>query len=364
VRQASGQSTSSLPHPAVVETASLASAWDVGDVAEATEPATGTVNHTLLLTTSRGRFVLRGYRHREREPVEREHAVIEHVRARGLPAVAPLPLLGGSRGSHASRDHTILERDGRFYALFPWARGWQVPRAALGPAEAAAMGAFLARLHRALADFPADRVSIPRRSYAFTRSKTLARIDELAGIVRAGAATDPLAPTMLARLAAQRAHVETLPDAVDVSWGGLEEQVIHGDYQETNLFFADGPHGLGAADESRGADGQYGGCAVSAIIDWDQTHLAPRAREVIRALDYAFGFEPRTCRAFLRAYRTEEPLPLEELDIAAAAHNTLASHGLWLYEAHYAEGNHRVTRLLEDAGTFVLSAERWQRARA
>lgn len=42
--------------------------------------------------------------------MERERAVIAHVRARGLPAVAPLSLPNG---------HTIHERDGRFYALFP-----------------------------------------------------------------------------------------------------------------------------------------------------------------------------------------------------------------------------------------------------
>jgi Ser/Thr protein kinase RdoA (MazF antagonist) len=325
---------------AAASVASVAMAWDIGDVAEARAPDAGTVNQTVLLTTSRGRFVLRGYRHHDREPVEREHAVIAHVRARGLPAVAPLPLPGG---------HTIHESDGRFYALLPWAAGQQVPRAAIGAREAAAMGAFLARLHRALCDFPTDRLPIPRRSYAFAKPATLARIDELAETVRAGAAADPLAPTVLTRLAGQRAHVEALPDAPRLDVGGLAEQVIHGDYQEANLFFTD--------------HDPAGGCSVSAVIDWDQTYLAPRAREVMRTLDLVFGFEPTKCWHFLRAYRAEQPLPLPELDVAAAAYDMLTSHSLWVYEALYVEGNRRVARFLEGSGAYVPVMERWQRVR-
>ncbi|HET7770377.1 MAG TPA: hypothetical protein VFN74_16500 [Chloroflexota bacterium] len=63
-------------------------AWDVGAVVHARRPERGTVNQTLLLTTERGRFVLRGYRHTELEPVAREHAVIAHVCARGNRRVA------------------------------------------------------------------------------------------------------------------------------------------------------------------------------------------------------------------------------------------------------------------------------------
>jgi Ser/Thr protein kinase RdoA (MazF antagonist) len=258
--------------------------------------------------------------------------------------VAPLPLPGGG---------TIHDRGGRFYALFPRASGRQVARAALGPREAAAMGAFLARLHQALGDFPADRVPIPRRSDAFTRSATLARIDALMDTVRAGAAADPVAPTVLARLAGQRAHVARLPAAGEIDFGGLPEQVVHGDYQESNLFFADRDVAGGAAD----------GCAISAIIDWDQTYLAPRAREVMRTLELVFGLDPTRCWHFLRAYRAEVPLPLEELDTAAVAFDVLTSHGLWVYEERYVQGNGRVARLLEGSGDFVPLAARWRRAR-
>src|SRR5687768_5445064 len=130
--------------------AEVVGAWGVGAIAAAAAPATGTINRTVLLTTARGRFALRGYRHRDRAPVDREHALIAYAAARGVPAVAPLPLPGGG---------TLLERGGRFFALFPWAPGRQVARAAVGGAEAAAMGAALGRLHLALRGFPSAGLS-------------------------------------------------------------------------------------------------------------------------------------------------------------------------------------------------------------
>src|SRR4029450_4931130 len=90
--------------------------WHIGPVQASSTPDSGTINRTLLVETAAGRFVLRGYRHADRTLVEREDAGIAHGCSHGLPAVAPLPLPGGG---------TILERGGRFYALFLHAPGTQ-----------------------------------------------------------------------------------------------------------------------------------------------------------------------------------------------------------------------------------------------
>ena len=79
----------------------ILSAWRIGAVHSIRPPATGTINRTLLVDAASGRYVLRAYRHAERAPVEREHAVIAHVCVRRLPAVAPIALPSGA---------TILER--------------------------------------------------------------------------------------------------------------------------------------------------------------------------------------------------------------------------------------------------------------
>jgi len=309
--------------------------WGMGALLEARQPDTGTVNRTVELMTDQGRFVLRGYRHLKSEPITREHRVIAHVRSQGMPAVAPIPLPGGD---------ALLELDGRYYSLFPWAAGRQVRREDIGPDEAAAMGACLARLHVALSTFPVDQVPIPRRAASFSRDATLGSIDELEAKIGDAVLTDPLASTVLERLAGQRAYVARLADGGLGTGAALPAQVVHGDFQDTNLFFEGG--------------------AITGIIDWDQTHLAARASEIIRTFDLVFGFEQERCLQFSRAYRAEQPLALEELDAAAAAYDIKAAHGLWVYEELYVHGNRRVARFLEGSGPFLPPAERWAHARA
>jgi homoserine kinase type II len=283
--------------------------------------------------------VLRGYRHRERAPVDREHALIAYAAARGVPAVAPLPLPASGGG-------TVLERGGRFYALFPWAAGRQVARADVGAAEAAAMGAAQGQLHLALRDFPT--AGLPRRGDIPDRADTLARMARLEGVIRAGAARDPLAAIALERLAGQRGHLARLPAGAAAAGpaAAQPEQALHGDYQDANLFFAGG--------------------RVSAVIDWDQAALAAPAWEVVRTLQLVFGYDPVRCRRFLDAYRAVRPLPLADLDAAVAVRDVLEAHGLWVLETLYLAGDRRVARFLQEPDTvpFVPVAERWARARA
>ncbi|MDP9371979.1 MAG: phosphotransferase [Chloroflexota bacterium] len=306
-------------------------AWGMGAVLSSTTPDSGTLNRTLLLATTTGEYVLWGYRFRDREPVEREHAVIAHAQARGVPAVGPLPLPSGG---------TILERDGRFYALFPRASGHQIRRRDLGTREAAAMGACLAALHRALRDFPAER--LPRRQFTPDRDATLAGIARLEEAIRRRGGGDATDAAALVRLADRRAWFEQGPADAPVDLTPLEHQAVHGDYQEANLFFEGG--------------------RVSAVIDWERVCVIPRAWEVVRTLDLAFAFAPDPCRGFLAAYRTGLPLPLPDLDLAAEHYGLMRKHGLWLYEALYLEGNERVRPLIHPGG-FVPIAERWARLR-
>lgn len=227
--------------------------------------------------------------------------------------MAPLPRPGGA---------TWLERGGLCYALFPRAPGAQLRRDQLGPREAAAMGAGLAELHRALADAPAHLAG--ERALAHRREATLAALARYLGLARARG--DALS---VRYLEGQRAYLQALPDD-ERGLADLPRQVIHGDYTEANLFFAGG--------------------AVSAIIDWDSSYRAPRAWEAVRTLHVVFGFEPARCRAFLGAYQRRQPLPLADLDRAAAAYSLARAHDLWVVEALFDRGDDRPRRFLGPAG--------------
>jgi homoserine kinase type II len=322
-------SQSIQPAPGDLE---LLDAWAIGPVVAARAPDSGTINRTLLVDTARGSYALRAYRHRDRAPVEREHAVIAYACAHGLPAVAPLPLPGGA---------TILQRAERFYALFPRAPGRQIGRAELRPAEIAAIGGCLAVLHRELCDYPADRVA--RRSFAVERDAVLAQIAGLEQTIRARPHVDDFDRRALLALAERRVWIERAGATKPADLTALDQQLIHGDYQETNLFFERG--------------------AVSAIIDWDQTYLAPRAWEIARTLHLIWNFASDPCRVFLAAYRAELPLADADLDIAATYYGWFRAHDLWIYNTIYDEGDDRKRPFVESDG-FVPLIDRWTALRA
>jgi len=305
----------------------LLRSWPIGTVRSIARPASGTVNQTLLLTTAMGRYALRTYRHRDRLPIVREHAIIAHVQSHGLPAVGPLPLSDGG---------TILERDGQFHALFPVAPGRQCARAALTPTETLAMGTCLGKLHRALADLP-ERWAV-RRSFVFDSDATLTSIARLEATIRARPCQDNADAAALAWLSGQREWLVRSASDERSDLAALSSQVIHGDFQETNLFFVPG--------------------RVSAIIDWDQTYLAPCAWEVVRAMHLAFAFSSDLCTPFLAAYRAILPLTSDDLDRTVVAYAHKMAHDLWLYEEYYLHGNERVRQFFQPGG-FVSPAAQW-----
>jgi Ser/Thr protein kinase RdoA (MazF antagonist) len=284
------------------------------------------MHQTFLLQTTRGRYALRAYRHLTRERIAREHALIRFAAAHGQPAPQPLQRVEGS---------TLWEQAGRFYALFPLASGQQVPRARLGAREIAAMGTFLGQLHRALQDYPHDQVSA--RSFTADLPTTLARIEQLVHVIRGQSHQSDVDHSAVRRLAERRAWLEHTAGNVPTV-AHLPTQVIHGDYQETNLFFGDG--------------------RISAIIDWDQAYAAPRAWEVLRVFHLVFQFAPMPSRAFLRAYQSVLPLSTADLQTAAACYCHLRTHDLWVYEATYLEGNTRTRAFIHD-GPFTPLDERW-----
>ena len=302
-------------------------AWPLGSILSATTPPTGTINRTLLLTTTAGDYVLRAYRHAERWRVEAEHALIAYAAARGIPAPKPIPPPCGD---------TILERGGHFYALFPRAPGHQISGSGLDSGTAAAMGRFLAELHQVLRDFPSEHVSV--RSIDVDPVATLAGIDRLLAVIRNRPVLDAVDRYALEGLESRRIWIERSTPVALPDLSSLGRQVIHGDYQEANLFFDAGK--------------------VSAIIDWDQAYTASRAWEVVRTLHLAFHLCPETCRAFLSAYRAELPLEPGDLEIAAAAYSLMRAHNPWVYNAYYLEGNDRVRGYIQP-GSFVPFAEEW-----
>jgi Ser/Thr protein kinase RdoA (MazF antagonist) len=308
---------------------SLVGAW--GLQASGVEyPTAGTMNEMAVVTTRCRKVVLRGHRQRDRRRVDFEHEVMAFARSRGVPVPEAIATPDGE---------LVVEHDGRWYSLFEHATGHQIPRHDLDEHHAAAMGHALAGLHTALLCFPTAAAPRARRRYSY--QATLHRIEEL--LVYVDEIEDPGEQDLWAveRLQSRAEWLRDRPDPPAVVLDA--EQVVHGDYQDTNLFFDSG--------------------VVSSIIDWDKAEVRSPGEEVVRAMHLSLQLDPALCRVFLAGYRSAAVLSDDQLDQAATVYSHGRASDLWLFETIYLDGDDRPRRYLTP-GRFTPFLDQWEPVRA
>jgi aminoglycoside phosphotransferase (APT) family kinase protein len=189
----------------------------------------GTINTNVRVETEGGAFFLRINEGKSLDDVAREAAIVAHVAGRGVPTPAPLTSVAGQ---------PFLLWQAQIVSLFPWVPGRTLERDELTPAHATAVGAALAALHQAGADFPDHR---PGRYEPDEIDRRLATIAALARPELMPAAT--ILKAELAALATERAVA-------------LPSGLIHGDLFVDNVLFL--PTGE----------------ALSALLDFEQASRA------------------------------------------------------------------------------------------
>ncbi|GHO59259.1 phosphotransferase enzyme family protein [Ktedonobacter robiniae] len=310
--------------------------WNIPPLVSVQKPLSGTIHNVFLLITREAKYVLRIYSYppEKRFRIVNEHAIARYVQSHHLPAIAPLPF--------SSNHETFLERDGHFYALYPFAQGEQFSRALLNSNQSdvgeiiSAMGRSLAEVHLALSSY---YLPTPRPlSLVVNREQTLAKIEALETAISIRKVLDDLDQQVLGALRERKQYLLTAKD-VDVSaLNALPWQSLHGDFQETNLFFSHG--------------------RVSALIDWDQACSGPRAWELLRTLHYVFALDPSRCQRFLNAYQQVFPLPMEELHLTATIYGWVQANNLWGWRSYYLDNNQSLRQFLSmsDSQPFMV---RW-----
>lgn len=309
----------------------LAQHWDIDSVQSVDIPETGTINTIRILTTGNGRFVLRVYRHQSRDRIETEHRVVKWVAEKGIPAVVPIKTRDGE---------DYVEHKGQFVTVLPFASGKQIPRDQLQAVDVEITGHFLGHLHNVLEGFSCENIAPVWVKIEPTG--TLAGIDRLVDVVRAIENPQPTDVYALKRLTSRREWLQgrALDDVSGIF--ELPFQVVHGDYQETNLFFEKGQ--------------------ISGVIDWDKIYTAPAAWEVVRALHLMLHFDLDHSITFLKAYQETNSLSLDVLDVVVHCYGLHRAYELWLYEEIYDQGNDRLRRFVYP-GEFVPIADDWARLR-
>jgi homoserine kinase type II len=233
--------------------------------------AIGTVNTNVRVETDAGPIFLRVNEGKSEDDVRREAAIVVHAAGRGVPTPVPMRTPAGD---------PFAIWQGHLVSLFPWVAGRTLSRVELIPAHASAVGAALARLHVAGADFTDRR---PSRYEPAEIEARLARITSLARPELA-AAVATLGPE-LAELAGERDP-------------RLPRGVIHGDLFVDNVMYDEAGRLVALIDFEQAAWGRFG-------YDLAVTTLA-----------FGFGrddFRPEIVRALLDAYRAVRTPTSEEV---------------------------------------------------
>ncbi len=274
------------------------------------------MNETWRIDAPWASYALRRHRTNDRARLEWERTVIDHVRAHGI--CAP-------RGATA-------DVDGRLWTLSEWLPGEPVERESLTTTHAAAMGAELGAIHTALRGLtpppPPSSRAMPFETMLERAEAVLARTPP----------TSPSSTWLQQYLAHHRAIGPVAPPTRH------DEQVVHGDYQDSNVLFDE--HG-----------------AVTAVIDWDKAEARTAAEEVLRAVHLSFRLDPARTEAFIAGYRTTHRLTDDDLEHGAVVYGYERDRSIWLHEELHVHGNERL-RVLADDATFVPFADRWVETRS
>lgn len=266
--------------------------YDLGPPAGHTSTGHGFVNETAIVTTGRGRFVVR--RNHRRFPLaahQTRHALITWLCQHGVPTA---PLVPGPTGE------TLLVLDGRAYEVQEYVAGCDFDAAR--PAQVAAAGAALARYHLAAQSFPLPAASATGAEPRYAPPVVSALVERLLERDVMGDLHDELA--WYDSRAAQLRML--LPDA---AYQALPYLPIHGDVHADNFRFV----------EDR----------VAALLDFDQMAWDARVVDLADGL-VAFATAPcpresqtwgvfrgpldeRRAAELLRAYASIVPLSTAEL---------------------------------------------------
>jgi homoserine kinase type II len=206
----------------------------------------GSVNTNFEVTDERGgRWFLRLYEEQGHAAAEREARLLEHLATQGIPTPAPRPVAGGGRFVTTIR--------GKAAALFPFVAGTIRCQASVREADAFAVGAALAQIHRAGERDVATIAPLVPPESRFDLPALRARLEALR--------PQALAPDVRAarRLLIDRNH--------EIARGAFEAEplpLVHGDVFRDNVLF--GPDALVAVLDFESAS--RGSAAFDLAVTW------------------------------------------------------------------------------------------------
>lgn len=227
----------------------------------------GSVNSNFLVDTTARRVFVRIYEEQEADGVAFEWALLDRLRAAGLPV--PVRIAGPDPG--------VLRVAGKPTAVFELAGGHELCQRAVTPARARAIGALVARCHLAVRGLDLARCG------RFTRADVRRRLEGVAALER---------PELREAVAVLRSTL----DRLDAEWPpDLPGGVVHGDLFRDNV--------------------RWIGDEVAVVLDWESAADEAFVYDLaVTILAWCFGdeLEPALVDAMRAGYESVRPLaPVE-----------------------------------------------------
>jgi len=221
----------------------IAAGFGLGPVAAWRPIAAGTINSNFEVDAGGARWFVRVNEGKAAADVAWEAALCAHLAAAGLPVPVPRP---GPDGAG------YLDHRGLLVCAFAWIAGHHRAAAELGPGDASAVGAALARLHLAGRDFAGTR-----RDGIYTPAHIRARFEGFR------ASPDPELAPAIALLADELAWLDDRAAARAAAARGI----IHGDLFRDNVLWA-GPDLAAILDFEQASWGSWVYDLAVTINDW------------------------------------------------------------------------------------------------
>jgi len=295
---------------------------------DAVTPVTaGFLSANYVLHAKGEKYFLKQYRFTQWQAVAAVHEAKLFFAQANVPVILPLTNRSGE---------TFFALADKYYSLFPFVQGQHLSRGSFSPRALASCAKMLADIHWAgqQAKPLYVRKTNVTRSYTPFVDTAQAILQKIPKVGRT--AFDDLAETCIQRkLHLAQRHIADFPTIALVS-----DHLIHGDYQDGNLFF----------------DAQE---QVSHVFDWEKAEIAPRALELVRALEFICLSNPDDYKAvfseenyakarhFLQSYHERYPMTQEAFFAAAQTRYLHKILSLWVEADHYLEDNQRVDVFLE-----------------